>query len=122
MEPLIIADLDRPFMLMTADYTRETAQVAQFWSRLTGWKLNVQACGAVHNAYDDYQILLPQIGTALGWSKKILRSWIGTLRPDQAVRIQQAYPLAFFDLHLRHQRQPLLEGPSPAFPQVRYLP
>lgn len=122
MEPLITADLDRPFMLMTADHTRDTAPVAQFWSRLTGWKLNVQACGAVHNAYDDYQVLLPQIGAALGWSREVLRSWIGTLHPDQAVRIQQAYPLAFFDLHLRHQRQPLLEGPSPAFPQVRYLP
>ena len=122
MEPVIATDLDRPFMLMTADYSRDTGPVAQLWSRLTGWKLNVQACGAVHNAYDDYQFLLPQIGAALGWSAEELRSWIGTLRPDRAVRIQQAYPLAFFDLHLRRQRQRLLEGPSPAFREVRYLP
>ncbi|WP_250007434.1 acetylhydrolase [Actinoplanes sp. M2I2] len=122
MEPLVTADLDRPFMLMTADYTRATAPVAQFWSHLTGWKLNVQARGAIHNAYDDYQFLLPQIGAALGWSEKVLRSWIGKLPPGRAVRIQQAYPLAFFDLHLRHQRQRLLEGPSPAFREMRYLP
>jgi len=38
------------------------------------------------------------------------------------VGIQQAYPLSFFDLHLRDRRQRLLEGPSPAFPEVRYLP
>jgi hypothetical protein len=82
----------------------------------------VQACGAVHNAYDDYQILLPQIGAALGWSEEVQRSWTGTLRPHRAVRIQQAYPLAFFDLHLRQRRQRLLEGPSPAFREVRHLP
>ncbi|MER7282150.1 acetylhydrolase [Dactylosporangium sp. NPDC000244] len=122
MEPLITSDLDRPFMLMTADYTRATPPVAQFWSHLTGWKLNVQADGAVHNAYDDYQVLLPQIAAAVGVSDEVLRTWIGTLDPGRAVRIQQAYPLAFFDLHLRHQRQRLLEGPCPAFPEVRYLP
>jgi hypothetical protein len=122
MEPIVTSDLDRPFLLMTADYTRDTAPVAERWSHSTGWKLNVQACSAVHNAYDYYQILLPQIGAALGWSKDVLRSWIGTLRPQQVVRIQQAYPLAFFDLHLRHRRQRLLEGPSKAYPHIRYLP
>ncbi|MGX6606579.1 alpha/beta hydrolase [Micromonosporaceae bacterium Da 78-11] len=120
MEPLVTTDLDRPFMLMTADFTRRTAPVAQFWSHLTGWRLDVRADGAVHNAYDDYQFLLPQIGASLGWSDKVLRGWIGTLRPGRAVRIQQAYPLAFFDLHLRRRRQRLLEGPSSAFPEMRY--
>jgi len=122
MEPLVTADLDRPFMLMTAEFTRATPPVAQFWSHLTGWRLNVQADGAAHNAYNDYQVLLPQIAAAVGVSDEVLRGWIGTLNPVRAVRIQQAYPLAFFDLHLRHRRQRLLEGPSRAFPEVRYLP
>lgn len=51
-----------------------------------------------------------------------LRSWIGTLGPARAVRIQQAYPLAFFDLHLRHHRHHLLDGPSAAFPEVDFIP
>jgi len=55
-------------------------------------------------------------------SDEELRDWIGTLAPARAVRIQQAYPVAFFDLHLRHRRQRLLEGPHPAFPEVRHLP
>lgn len=66
--------------------------------------------------------LLPQIATAVGVSDDVLRTWIGTLEPGRAVRIQQAYPLAFFDLHPRHQQQRLLEGPCPAFPEVQYLP
>ncbi|MDO3703291.1 hypothetical protein Q3W71_16585 [Micromonospora sp. C28SCA-DRY-2] len=51
-----VTDLDRPFMLMTADFTR-TAEpsVAQFWSSLRGWRLNVHAEGAAHGAYCDRQ-------------------------------------------------------------------
>ena len=80
MEPLITTDLDRPFMMMTATFTRaEAPAVAQFWSHLTGWKLNVQADGAAHNAYDDYQVLLPQVAVAVGMSDEELRDWIGTL-------------------------------------------
>jgi hypothetical protein len=55
-------------------------------------------------------------------SDEDLAGWIGTLNPAGAVRIQQAYPLAFFDLHLRHRRQRLLEGPSRTFPEMRFLP
>ncbi|MEU5538425.1 hypothetical protein [Streptomyces sp. NPDC020362] len=51
-----------------------------------------------------------------------LQSWIGTLDPARAVRIQQAYPLAFFDQHLRHHRKHLLDGPSAAFPEVKFIP
>jgi hypothetical protein len=30
-------------------------------------------------------------------------------------------PRAFFDLHLRGRRGPLLDGPSPAFPEVAFI-
>ncbi|MFG3690961.1 alpha/beta hydrolase family protein [Micromonospora sp. NPDC047740] len=118
-----ITDLDRPFMLMTAEFTRAAEpSVAQFWSHLRGWRLNVHADGALHAAYCDHQWLVPQLATIIGISDEDLASWVGTLDPARAVRIQQAYPLAFFDLHLRHQRQRLLEGPNPAFPEVRFIP
>ncbi|GAA2580729.1 hypothetical protein GCM10010399_08130 [Dactylosporangium fulvum] len=116
-------DLDRPFMLMTADNTRAAEpSVEQFWSRLRGWRLNVHAVGAAHSSYIDHQWLVPQLARIIGMSDEDLAGWVGTLDPARAVRIQQAYPLAFFDLHLRHQRQRLLEGPSPAFPEVRFIP
>lgn len=122
MEPLIEADQDRPFMMMTAEFTRDRPPVAQAWSHLTGWKLNIQADGAAHASYGDYKVLGPQVAPAVGMSDEELAGWVGTLDPARAVRIQQAYPLAFFDLHLRHRRQRLLEGPCPAFPEVRYIP
>ncbi|OXY93343.1 acetylhydrolase [Streptomyces diastatochromogenes] len=123
MQPTISTDLDRPFMLMTAEFPRATQpSVAEFWSRLRGWRLNVQAEGAVHSSYCDVQFLIPQLAQAVGMSDADLQGWIGTLDPARAVRIQQAYPLAFFDLHLRHRRERLLDGPSAAFPEVKFLP
>lgn len=111
MQPDITADLDRPFLLVTAENTRAAApSVAGFWSHLHGWRRNIQADGAAHNSYTDYQILVPQ------FTGEVL-----PLDPARATRIQQAYPLAFFDRHLRH-RGHLLDGPSPAFPEVRFIP
>ncbi|GAA3340993.1 hypothetical protein GCM10020358_30650 [Amorphoplanes nipponensis] len=116
-----VAGLDRPFMLMTAEFTRAAEpSVEEFWSRLSGWRLNVQAEGAVHSSYIDHQWLVPQLARIVGMSDEELAGWIGTLDPVRAVRIQQAYPLAFFDLHLR-RRGHLLDGPSPAFPEVRFI-
>ncbi|MGE7439228.1 alpha/beta hydrolase family protein [Kitasatospora sp. NPDC001175] len=121
--PTITTDLDRPFMMMTARFTRaQDPNVAVFWSHLKGWRLNVQADGATHQSYGDTQVLMPQLAKLVGMSDQQLKNWIGTLDPARAVKIQQAYPLAFFDQHLRHHRGHLLDGPSRAFPEVHYLP
>ncbi|MER5710487.1 acetylhydrolase [Streptomyces sp. NPDC002122] len=123
MNPPLTGDLHRPFMMMTAQFTRDTdPEAAAFWSHLRGWRLNIQAKGAVHISYGDNEALFPQVAKLLGWSGQQLQDVIGTLDPDQAVKIQQAYPLAFFDTHLRHRRGHLLDGPSSAFPAVTYLP
>ncbi|GAB3829262.1 alpha/beta hydrolase family protein [Dactylosporangium cerinum] len=121
MQPAITTDLDRPFMLMTAEFTRAAEpSVAEFWSHLRGWRRNLQAIGAVHSSYGDYQTLMPQLAVLVGMGDEELRAWIGTLDPVRAVRIQQAYPMAFFDLHLR-RRGHLLDRPSPAFPEVTVI-
>ncbi|GAA0585311.1 alpha/beta hydrolase [Paractinoplanes ferrugineus] len=117
------AALDRPFMLMTAVYTpgAEESGVGEFWPLLRGWRLQVHTEGAPHGGYCDHQWLIPQLTTILGRSDEELHDWIDDLDPRRAVRVQQAYPLAFFDLHLRDRRQRLLEGPSPAFPEVEFV-
>ncbi|MFE3463236.1 alpha/beta hydrolase family protein [Streptomyces sp. NPDC059185] len=123
MKPPLAGDLDRAFMMMSAEFTRATdPEAAAFWSHLRGWRLNIQAEGAAHVSYGDNEALFPQVAKVLGWSGQQLQDVIGTLDPDQAVKIQQAYPLAFFDEHLRHRRGHLLDGPSPDFPAVTFLP
>ncbi|MFG2693114.1 alpha/beta hydrolase family protein [Kitasatospora sp. NPDC048407] len=121
--PSITADLDRPFLLMTADFPRATNQyVAEFWSHLRGWRLEVRAAGAIHLSYGDNITLIPQAGRLLGLPDDQIQRMVGTIDPARALLIQQAYPLAFFDLHLRHHAAPLLDRPSPRFPEVAYLP
>ncbi|AGZ42898.1 alpha/beta hydrolase family protein [Actinoplanes friuliensis] len=117
-----VTGIDRPFLVMSAEFPRATEEsVARFWSLLRGWRLNLQACGAAHGSYNDQQWLIPQLAELTDLSDEELAGWVGTLKPSRAVRIQQAYPLAFFDLHLRH-RGHLLDGPSPAFPEVHFIP
>ncbi|MFF2541732.1 alpha/beta hydrolase family protein [Kitasatospora sp. NPDC058063] len=122
--PAITTDIDRPFMMMTADYTRATSPyIATFWGHLRGWRLDVQATGAVHNSYGDNMTLIPQAGRLIGMTEEQIQSQVGTLDPDRGVLIQQAYPRAFFDLHLRGRHcGKLLDGPSKAFPEVVYHP
>ncbi|GGV63517.1 hypothetical protein GCM10010277_69650 [Streptomyces longisporoflavus] len=123
MKPPLTGDLYRPFMMMSAEFTRATnPAAAAFWSQLKGWRLDIQARGAAHISYGDNEALFPQVAKVYGWSRQQLEDVIGTLDPHQAVRIQQAYPLAFFDQHLRHRREDLLDGPSEAFPAVTFLP
>ncbi|MGW5481819.1 alpha/beta hydrolase family protein [Streptomyces sp. NPDC004008] len=123
MQPTITTDLDRPFMMMTAIFTRAAMpDVAKFWTHLRGWRLNIQADGAIHQSYGDNATLIPQAGKILGMTDQQTQDWIGTLAPTRLVRIQQAYPLAFFDQHLRHRGRHLLDGPSAAFPEVKFLP
>ncbi|MFF3662581.1 alpha/beta hydrolase family protein [Streptomyces olivochromogenes] len=123
MQPTITADLDRPFMMMTAVFTRDAMpDVAEFWTHLRGWRLDIQADGAIHPSYGDNVTLIPQAGKILGMTDQQIQDMIGTLDPARAVRIQQAHPLAFFDLHLRHRRERLLDGPSTAFPEVKFIP
>ncbi|NUS16513.1 MAG: acetylhydrolase [Streptomyces sp.] len=123
MQPTVTTDLDRPFMMMTADFTRAAMpDVAAFWTHLRGWRLDIRADGAIHDTYGDNAALIPQAGERLGMTEQQVQSWIGTLDPARALRIQQAYPPAFFDLHLRHRAEHLLDGPSPSFPEVRFIP
>ncbi|WP_328432544.1 alpha/beta hydrolase family protein [Streptomyces sp. NBC_00453] len=123
MQPTITVDLDRPFMMMTAVFTRAAMpDVAEFWTHLRAWRLNIQADGAIHNSYGDNATLIPQAGKILGMTDQQIQDWVGTLDPARAVRIQQVYPLAFFDLHLRHHRGHLLDGTSAAFPEVKFIP
>jgi hypothetical protein len=117
-------DVDRPLMIMTAENSRTLEpSVEDFWKyHVHGWRLNIEADGVAHGSYIDHQWLIPQLARITGMSDGERESWIGTLDPGRALKIQRAYPLAFFDRHLRGRRQRLLEGPVQAFPEVRFIP
>lgn len=47
-------------------------------------------------------------------------SGAGRIDPRRAMHVINAYTLAFFEKYLNGEREPLLEGPSPEFPEVRF--
>ncbi|MFC9223087.1 alpha/beta hydrolase family protein [Streptomyces hygroscopicus] len=79
------------------------------WSRLDGWKRWITVAGTNHMSFTDLGVLAEQVG--------IPGPGTSGLRGEQITR---AYVTAFFDQHLKGERQQLLDGPSPAYPEVTF--
>jgi len=116
--PVVAAGLDRPFLLMTATKAirTEVPELAEFWAHLRGWRLNIRMDGLSHASYSDDEALVPQLVTG-----QAAAALIGVADPARVLAVQRAYPLAFFDQHLRH-RGHLLDGPSTRYPEVQIVP
>ncbi|MET0234197.1 MAG: alpha/beta hydrolase [Kibdelosporangium sp.] len=112
--PLPESGLSRPLLLMgqPAHHPGSTEDTTwdRDWQRLTGWKRWIVVTGSVHASFTDYDMLGNQIGLDLGSS----------LASTRSVEITRRYARAFFDLHLRATRQPLLDRPSPHYPEVTF--
>jgi hypothetical protein len=83
---------------------------AQQWPRLTGWKRWFVVTGTVHTSFTDLNVLAEQLGIDLGAETPAARS----------LQITRSYVRAFVDLHLRHRPEPLLDRPSPRYPEVKF--
>ncbi|MFI9847143.1 alpha/beta hydrolase family protein [Nonomuraea sp. NPDC051941] len=105
--------LDRPFLLMGSrsdhvpgkDHTWDDA-----WTKMSGWKRWLTVAATDHASFTDLSILQQAVG----------RSGPDSLSPQRSLEITRAYVGAFFDQHLKGRRQPLLNGPSPANPEVAF--
>ena len=80
------------------------------WELLTGWKRWLVVAGAVHASFTDLALLADQIGVDTEAGIPGVRS----------LDITRAYVRAFFDQHLRSSPQPLLDQPSPRYPEVTF--
>lgn len=83
------------------------------WKALTGWRRWLVVAGAEHQTFTDIPLLADAIG---------LDPLPGMLPAARGAELTRAYVAAFFDLHLRGRRQPLLDGPSPRHPEVTFGP
>ncbi|HZM75634.1 MAG TPA: hypothetical protein VFC19_07895 [Candidatus Limnocylindrales bacterium] len=122
--PAVSAGLDRPFMLMSSEeHDRDNDSTwAEFWSHLRDWRLNLKLRQSGHNSYNDVQALLPQAASTIGYPPDLVVQLIGTIDPARTIATVRAYLRAFFDLHLRRRDEHLLDGPSPRFPDIEFLP
>jgi predicted dienelactone hydrolase len=121
--------LDRPFLLMGAGLSdgarhthRDAADWRGFWERSTGWKLDLHVPAGEHFSFTDHEPLLPRLEAAFDLPDALVTAAIGTVDPERIVNSLRSYVPAFFDQHLRHRPQRLLDGPSPRHPDVTFVP
>lgn len=122
--PVVTTGLNRPFLLLSnATHNRNNdPSWASFWNASTGWKRDFQLLGSAHGTYFDGEVLFPQLAGALGLTPTQLANDIGTINPARAITVESTYVDAFFDQHLRHHPEHLLDGPSPRFPDMVFVP
>jgi predicted dienelactone hydrolase len=115
--------LDRPFLLMSAgDHTAASDPSWQrFLTNHRGWVRQLHLPAGEHFSYTDHQALLPQLVSRLDLDPAVPEPYIGRVDPARSVAAQRAYLTAYFDLHLRHRPQRLLDHPSPEHPDVQFL-
>ncbi|WP_083959467.1 alpha/beta hydrolase family protein [Streptoalloteichus hindustanus] len=118
------ANLDRPFLLVANEsHTHGTDPTwPAFRAAQRGWVRELSFAGAAHISFSDVQSLLPQFATRLNVPGDLVTALIGAIDPRRSLAAQRAYLAAFLDLHLRGRSTTLFDGPSPAHPDVRFVP
>lgn len=103
--------IDRPFMMLgtqqlhTPDGTDRSWPRA--WRKLRGPRYWFTVEGSNHGSFTDFPVLKEQAGIDPG-----------PLPGHRSMSITRAYSAAFFDKHLRGRTRPILDGPSPWWPEV----
>lgn len=120
--PVVTAGLKRPFLLLgAADHDNDPSWTG-FRNASTGWKREFRLLGSTHGSYFDGEVLFPQLAGVLRLTPEQLKALIGTIDPARAITIESTYVEAFFDRQLRHRPGHLLDGPSPRFPEMVFVP
>lgn len=121
--PVAREGLDRPFMLMGKPSQTHLNKPSwqSFWDHSTGWKRDLSLERGSHFSYTDAQSFVPALDERLDIPAKTREQYIGTVDPERSTAAQRAYITAFFDQHLRGRPQHLLDGPSPAYPEVSFV-
>ncbi|MGW3569457.1 alpha/beta hydrolase family protein [Streptomyces sp. NPDC000941] len=129
--PVAHSGLDRPFLLMGAWLATTSGRLPHthehspswraLWQNSTGWKRDLWTQAAEHNSFTDYEIVLPALAERLTLPDGMRKQMIGTVNPARFTASRRAYLTAFFDRHLRGLHRPVLDGPTPSHPDVRFI-
>ncbi|MFF5126908.1 alpha/beta hydrolase family protein [Streptomyces syringium] len=116
--------LKRPVLLFGAQRTRDSVPNANWNERrrhFSGWQRWLDVPTGGHMTFTD----VPWIGSRFDLGDRIPADQrdmaFGTLPGDRATPVVRAYVAAFMDRHLRGRPSPLLDRPSAAYPEVRFV-
>ena len=121
--PVLSAGLDRPFLIMCSqlhDMSNDPSWT-EFWPHLRNWHKDLRLANAGHNSYSDLQSLVPEAEPVVSFPPGYVQELIGTVDPARSILAVRTYLLAYFDRFIRHHDGHLLDGPSPAFPEIEFL-
>ncbi|GAA3488826.1 alpha/beta hydrolase [Streptomyces cremeus] len=104
----------RPFLLLGTDATHRPGGKGrwdQAWAAMDGWKRWLTVAGTGHFSFCDVPVLGGQTGVV---------DPAAELPGARSGEITRTYVAAFFDRHLKGEREPLLDGPSGVNPEVSF--
>ncbi|MFF7025507.1 alpha/beta hydrolase family protein [Streptomyces klenkii] len=114
----------KPVLLMGAQrgaLAEPKANWEQTWKQLTGWKRWLDVPEGGHMTFTDAPWLADQFGLPEGTPPDDVKAGYGTLHGPRSTALTRAYVGAFLDRYLRGTPSPLLDRPSPAYPEVTFL-
>jgi predicted dienelactone hydrolase len=122
--PVVTAGLNRPYLTMDDELKHGELDPTrrELWNNSTGWKREFRLLGSSHLTFSDLEFMLSRAASVVTLGPGVVPAVIGTIDPARAFTVQSTYIDAFFDLHLRHHAEPLLDGPSPQFPEMEFRP
>ncbi|MFE6055199.1 alpha/beta hydrolase family protein [Kitasatospora sp. NPDC056446] len=121
--PLPAGGLPGPVLLLGAQRHAGENPAANWdraWQQLTGWKRWLDLPDAGHLSFCDMHWLVDAFGVRDQLPPETAPEQFGTVKGARALAATRAYLGAFFDRHLLGRPARLLDGPSAAYPEVRF--
>jgi len=121
---LLIQTLNVPYLYFRADFGPDPAPPygfdhpddrLQVYNNLVTNAYWVRLVSTVHGNFGDYDLIFDSASLASLWGRPMSGQF---LPPGRASQIVRAYLLSFFNKFLRGEDDHLLDGPSPAYPEV----
>ncbi len=109
--------LDRPFLLVSSD--RPDQAEDDTWTSFRAQSpaaLSLLVAGTGPMSFSDW----PTLASFRPPDEPRQSFDIGTIDPNRSFAVQSAVVVAFLDTHVRGIPAPLLDGPSPEYPEVRF--
>ncbi|MER5353558.1 alpha/beta hydrolase [Kitasatospora sp. NPDC002551] len=117
--PVADEGVDRPFLLFT---TLEDHETWQRWrEHQRGWGRQLLQHDSGHLSVTDLPYAVGPGHLAENTSPETALRLTGTIAPARAVELARAYVLAHFDRFLHGRPSPLLDAPSPRYPEISFV-
>ncbi|MFG2692288.1 alpha/beta hydrolase family protein [Kitasatospora sp. NPDC048407] len=110
--------LDRPFLLLTSLEDHDTWRRWREHHRAWGRQLRTRGTG--HLSFTDLPHAAGPGHLADRLPPEVYAGLFGTLAPARATELTRAYVRAFADRFLRDCPAPILDGPSPRYPEIEF--